>query len=369
MIEERKRILKLVEEGKLTADEALLLIESLEDKKNSQGKSKEEALLNEVSTQVEFDYNEKNEQKHTYKHSSVTSKFVEFIDSAVKKIKDLDLDFNFGHATEISHIFQHSNVYINQIELDVANGSVDLIPWNEKDVRVECDAKVYKVETVESARQMFLQDVLFSIEGGKLRFSVQKKQMKVHAKVFVPREQYDFVKVRMFNGPINGEGLHVRDFKAKTANGAIKVGNLLSTNMEIETANGHIDVNDCHSKGCEVETINGTVHVSGGFEKLDIQSFNGNVVCKLVNDDCHTLRVKTTTGNIDIYTPIPRTIDGELKSNLGGFTCEIPHMNIIEEKSEVVQKYLRFKTEQGQGEKLYIFAETKTGSVLIKPKN
>jgi DUF4097 and DUF4098 domain-containing protein YvlB len=169
----------------------------------------------------------------------------------------------------------------------------------------------------------------------------------------------------MFNGPISGRELTVKELKAKTANGSIKVNGLSSYRIELEAANGHISVQDTNSKDCEVETINGTVQVYGSHEKVDLQSFNGNIICKLSTDDCHTIRAKTTTGNIDLYTSASNSLDGELKSNLGSFTYDLPHMDIMEEKNEVVQKYLRFKTNPEGGKRLTIFAETKTGSVQI----
>src|SRR5690606_144765 len=156
----------------------------------------------------------------------------------------LDLDFNFGNAVEVNHIFQHTDAYINRIDLDVANGSVTIHPWDAKDVRIECDAKVYKIENQEEARQEFLREVLFSIENGKLRFAIHKKQMKVHVKLYVPQEDYEHVKVRMFNGPISGEQLVAKDLRAKTANGAITLNKCTTSSMEIETANGHIKAED-----------------------------------------------------------------------------------------------------------------------------
>ncbi|MBD8071476.1 DUF4097 family beta strand repeat-containing protein [Bacillus sp. PS06] len=369
MIEERKRILKLVEEGNLSANEALTLLEALEDQKKGTTNEPEQ-MAHELSTMVDYEEQQQTQDEyktHYYKQSSVKSKLTDFLDSAVKKIKDLDLDFNFGPGIEMNHIFQHSDVSVRNLELDVANGSIELIPWSENDVRVECTAKVYKVETVESAREAFLQECLFSIEGNKLKFSVQKKQMKVNAKIYVPSVQFEQVKMRMFNGPISGENLQVASLKAKSANGSITFGKLSATDMELETANGHINLKDSQSQACEVETINGTIRVDGEYEKLDIQSFNGNIICELPGEKCHTLEVKTTAGNIDILTSTARDIEGELKSNLGGFDCAIPNMNIVKEKNEVVQKYLRFKTNQGKEKKLHVFAETKTGSVHIKP--
>ncbi|MCA1031510.1 DUF4097 domain-containing protein [Bacillus timonensis] len=367
MMDERKRVLKLIEEGKLTAEEALTLLEKLDQEKDSL--QKQQDIVTELSTHVQNEQKQQhhNDQQYDSKQYSVKHKFIDFIDTALKKIKDLDLDFNFGQSVDISHIFQHSNVYIDQIELDIANGSIQFIPWDEQEVRIECKAKVYKVETQESARESFLKDVIFSIEGRKLRFSVQKKQMKVNAIFYIPQADYEKIKVRMFNGSISGEKMSVKEFKAKTANGAIKLSQFISADLELETANGHIKVNDSIVKEFEAETINGAILATGKFEKVDLQSFNGSVTFTQQDSSCHTAYLKTTTGGIDVFVPSHIGIDGDLKCNLGGVKCEIPHLDVVEEKSEVVQKSLRFKANKAANQVLHLFAETTTGSIIVKP--
>jgi DUF4097 and DUF4098 domain-containing protein YvlB len=358
MNEERKRILKMVEEGSLTAEEALILLERLEKENKNEKQTT-------VSTHVHMDREQKEEAqtKHT---TSTTSKLMDFLDNVLKKIKDLDLDLNFGPAVEISHIFQHSDVVLNHIEVDVANGSVKILPWDEKEIRVECEAKIYKAETQEAARKAFLQDVVFSVEAGKLRFSVQKKQMKVNAVIYIPREEYDFVTIRMFNGSIAGERLHAKDLKAKTANGKITMTQVVTDDLEVETANGHIHVIG-DAKEMEAETINGKIDVIGRFEKTDLRSFNGSIVLELQNENCQTAHIKTTTGNIDIYLPKETSVRGELKSNFGKLTCRLQEMEIIKEKHDAVQKILHFKANKEKGLPFHLFAETKAGSVIIKP--
>lgn len=54
MQEERKRILNMVQEGKLTVDEALILLEGLEDAESTK-KNKAEQLFGELSTAVKFE--------------------------------------------------------------------------------------------------------------------------------------------------------------------------------------------------------------------------------------------------------------------------------------------------------------------------
>jgi DUF4097 and DUF4098 domain-containing protein YvlB len=364
--EERKRILKMIQDGKLTAEEALPLLEQLEnDSKTLEGK--EEAILTELSTTVNWESGQTGSKTKSAK--KVKDSLLDFVDKAFKKIKDFDLDFNFGSSVSVQHIFQHSEVYLTDLDIDVANGSVKIVPWSERDVRVECQAKVYQVESHDEARRVFLQDVLFSIEGGKLKYSVQKKKLKVDATIYVPEAAYEAISIRLFNGRIDGEKLQVQKFKAKTANGRITVNHFQTDSFEVETANGHITAKNLVSKKVEAETINGTIQVSGLYSKADIQSFNGNVICTVTSRECETVFIKSTTGNVDLYVPKNGSIQGELKSNIGNIQCDLPNVEKMDQKSEIIQKYLKFKTKKiEKAEPLLVDIETKTGSILVQEK-
>ena len=78
MGEEQKMILKMIEDGKITAEEGLALLKQLE-------KSTEKQL---PSTEVKENKKEETEYEGTYSQPSFTDRFVEFIDTAVKKVKD-----------------------------------------------------------------------------------------------------------------------------------------------------------------------------------------------------------------------------------------------------------------------------------------
>ncbi|WP_246942633.1 DUF4097 family beta strand repeat-containing protein [Bacillus pinisoli] len=368
IVEERKRILKMIEEGKLSAEEAMALLEQLE-KDHKEMEEKQESFVTELSTQVNWNEGESSFQSKAAKAASLKKTVLDFMDKAYKKIKDFDLDFNFGPATSVKHIFQHSDVYLTDVDIDVANGSVRLVPWTERDVRVECEAKVYQTESQDEARKVFLQDVLFSIEGGKLRYSVQKKKMKVNAVMYLPKEHYHAISVRLFNGKIDGEQISVKDFKAKTANGKITLTNFQTEKLEVETANGHITLTKLDTQKIEAETINGTIKVDGSYKKADLQSFNGNIICTVNDARCETLFIKSTTGNIDMMVPKRISMQGEVKTNIGNILCEIRDVLKKEEKQDVVQKYLKFSTLPVEGtDPLLVDVDTKTGSVLIQEK-
>ncbi|NRD76510.1 DUF4097 domain-containing protein [Bacillus sp. BRMEA1] len=367
MREERKRILKMVEEGKLTVDEGLTLLEELEKAERTM-EQKQEQIIHELSTAVRFEEAKKEDQRSA-KYQSTKEKIFEFVDSALKKIKDFDFDLNFGQSVEITHIFQHGNADVKDIEIDVANGSVKLVAWDQPDVRVECQAKVYRVENQDQARQNFLRDVTFSVDGQKMRFLTQQKWMKVESVIFVPKSQYDNVRIRMFNGPITGDALNVQDLKVKTANGKIRLDEINGKKAEVETANGKIKVKAGTLEELEAETINGSIHIDGDFKKAEIQSFNGNLTLDLNGNSCEWLHTKTTTGTIDLMIPEGIPVSGELKTNLGGFNLKLVGVQILEEKSEMIQKSIRFQSVNHPDKMLKIYAETKTGSVTVQKPN
>ncbi|NMD68892.1 DUF4097 domain-containing protein [Bacillus sp. DNRA2] len=370
MQEERIRILKMVEEGKLSAEEALSLLNELEESQQKIEKKQEE-LVNELSTVVKFDEGKQEENKQDNdsfqnKFQSLKDVIVDFVDSAFKKIKDFDLDFNFGQGYELSHIFHQGDVQLKNIDVDIANGSVQFIPWDQNDVRIECKAKIYRGESLDEARASFLRDILFNVDIGTLRFSAQPKWMKVEAMIYLPKSDYENARIRLFNGPIRFENLNVKSIKAKTANGRIGANGIIAEKMEVETANGKVKIRDSKITELEAETLNGAIQLEGDYSRLELQSFNGNIGCKLTGTNTEDIEAKTVSGSIDLAIPQGVAVTGELKSNLGSFAVELDGIQIVSEKSDMVQKSLHFKPVAPSQNIIKLEAETKTGSISVR---
>lgn len=93
----------------------------------------------------------------------------------MKKVKEVDLDLNFGHSFDVQHIFQFKDNDFSSVELQIANGAVNIVPWEDEDIRAECQAKVYRVDTQEALRDAFLQHIECEIKGNKF-LSVRKRK-------------------------------------------------------------------------------------------------------------------------------------------------------------------------------------------------
>ncbi|MDA1476528.1 DUF4097 family beta strand repeat-containing protein [Bacillus changyiensis] len=359
MMSEKERILKLVETGKLSAKEALILLEKL-DADHKQKEQKVTALSENVFDSDQF-YSEKKQEAKP----SIGSKLFDWIDTAVKKVKEADLDLNFGQSFDIKHIFQFKDVDFSTLDIQLANGSVNLIPWSDSDIRIECQAKVYRMDHQDEARQAFLQHIDCGIDGDKFTVRTEKKTMKTNLVIYIPEKEYSKIRFKLFNGPVRGEHLNVKELFAKTTNGVLSFAGLSADKATLETANGQIKLADLECGEIEAETINGLIDLKGTCEMIDLQSFNGNIVATVNHPHCRSAYVKTTTGSIELNVPLNCAVTAELKSNLGSLTNNLLDAEILKEKNETIQKEMYIKANQNHDHQMTVFLESKTGSIHL----
>ncbi|MFA9559583.1 DUF4097 family beta strand repeat-containing protein [Evansella sp. AB-rgal1] len=368
MQEERKMILKMIEDGKISAEEGLQLLNALKDDKKGTSDVEYEKKSSErsVSTDVEWEKGADYRYKSEPRTSSFATKFTEFIEEAVQKIKEFDLDFNFGSSIEIEHIFQHRDSAIEVVDVSLENGSVTFKPWEERDVRVECNVKVYKVRDSEEARNAFLDEVTFEVSDRKLRLHSPRKTMKVNTIIYVPKEYLEKVKLYAFNGRIIGDTVDVEKIEVKTVNGRISFDDVLAVSGLFETVNGSITIGKLDVENCDTKTVNGTISVNALKGKLDAETLNGSIKYTLADTVESRAYIKTTTGSIIVVVPKDVKTEGELKSTVGSIHCDLPELSIIEEKKEFASKQMSFLSNKEGKASFYVEAEATTGSIHVR---
>lgn len=87
---------------------------------------------------------------------------------------------------------------------------MNIVPWEDDDIRAECQAKVYRADSQDAARHAFLQHIECEIKGNKFFIRTEKKTMKTNVTLYIPQKEYDKIRVKLFNGPVRGEHLHVK---------------------------------------------------------------------------------------------------------------------------------------------------------------
>lgn len=357
-------ILKMIEDGKISADEGLKLLDSL-------GKETKESASTERSADFDRSSSHSKEEKQTEADPEETpfSRVTSFFESAFQKVREGDLDFNFGSVTEVNHVFQHQAITPKSIYISLDNGSVQVVPWDKEDIRLECEAKVYKAKDEEEARESLLKDALFSATEEKISFETKSKAMKVSVVLYVPNTSYENVKLYTFNGSLNGESIKTDLFEASTTNGGVKTTDLVAKKATLETTNGSITCEN-HSVGSlYAKTLNGSIKIDGAAEDADVETLNGSISYYL-NDSIETgyLDIKTTTGSVKIYVSDQIRFEGKLKSNVGSIRNRLSSSEVIDEKKEFAQRYMQVSANQDQSKRVKVHAVANTGTITVEDR-
>ncbi|PRO65603.1 DUF4097 family beta strand repeat-containing protein [Alkalicoccus urumqiensis] len=376
MQEERRMILKMIEDGKISAEEGMRLLESLRDEKKEEEPSSS-APENEPDSGGQQtssgSYRKDGASQGPWsregaeeKWSSFATRFSEFVDEAVNRVKEFDFDFNsFASGVKVQHVFQHNDVLLREADIHIENGDIELRPWEENTIRIECDVQVYRARDEESARREFLQEAQFSFSNGKLRLESRKKSVRVNTVIYFPTGDLDKLNLYTFNGKMRGEHIPVHHVFAKAVNGRLHFDRLDAKEVQLETYNGPVHIGRLHAVESYIKTLNGSVTVDAGRGSLHVESVNGSVHFRLAEASQSKMYVKTTTGSVHIAVPENVKTEGDLKATVGSIRNQLPNLSILEEKKEFANKKMTFlSNKDGEGH-FYIEAEASTGSVHL----
>lgn len=388
MGDERQRVLDMVENGTITAQEAVDLLKAMEDRKEpagdpfsgqgeyreKQGKSKFSPdelirkLAKDFSRDFSRDFSKDFKRDYSSEFNQFGDKMMRFMQDSLGKLKTVDLESPFGETYTFTQSFNETNAGIEEIIADISNGQLEIFPVSGDEVRAECTVRAYRAESEEQARQDFFDKFVFVADGTKVRIISDLKTTQVNVVLYVPEKAYEQITARLFNGGFVMKRIDAEKVRVKTANGKIELKSGRIDDMELETANGAIQVQEVTGQNLDAETLNGRIYVDGNLEAVEAKSLNGNVVITTRSDKARKLEGKTVAGNIELYIPRHLPLKGEVASNLGRMDVFLDDAERVREQEQFLQKSVKFtkNTEDSQEIPLLIYGETKTGSVLVR---
>ncbi|CDQ19237.1 DUF4097 and DUF4098 domain-containing protein YvlB [Halobacillus karajensis] len=341
MNEERMKILRMIEEGTISAEEGANLLSAVDES------SKKDS----AQTQQE---------KNRYGIRS-------FLGDAMEKIKNADFDLSFGEYVEYHDETIFYQESFNDVDLSISNGSVKIHTWGKDEVKASYGVKVYQVENEEEAKERFQEEVQIAIKNGVFRLASPSKKLKINVELFLPEKIYAFIKSQLTNGKLNIENIESDHFQLKTSNGPVYGERVSGKTCKIQTGNGEIELKGSRFDDCEADTINGAIKITGDVGKIDASAVSGAITIDHKGKGAHTGFYKTTTGRIQVSLPSEKRIDGVLKTKIGYVSCELENYKILKDKKDVINKMLEFEAYEQFEEAYHIEAETKTGSVTLQP--
>lgn len=370
MQNERQRILKLVENGTISAQEALTLLEALENP------SKQPVVEEQVEPQKKapfFDesFFDKKEggaspfDSMQAEFSKVGTRFIDIISSALNRVKDFD--FPQVGATEFEHTYTFDSIAIQNIAVDLPHGSVTIEPSTDDTITALCQVKAgLRNEGEASLEETFFNRFVAEADASTLRFISDFKMMQVNLMLYVPVKQYEAITLKLLNGAVKLRQVGAEKLRVKTYNGSITAHDVAFVRCHAESSNGAIELKQVKGRDLEVETMNGRVYIDGVIEDIDAKSLNGHVTVTTKTIFASKIKAETVAGNVELYIPNNMSLKGKAVSNLGKIDVRLNDVAKDEHEQQFLQKVTSFEKEVPQTQKLYVDGQTKAGNITVQ---
>lgn len=397
MENERKRILKLVENGTITAEEAIVLLESLTKEQNSTphpivplAKNTEEEGKTDGTHQHTFDEEKKSKTGFedifgkAFNNKEANKKMDEFMNdlkqdlsqfsdrvmglmnTTFTKIKDFDLEFPFGEKVQFDKTYSFDANEVKGIEIDIPNGKVDLVKSDGEQLLVETQVKTSLIDHDEEKTRAQFEEKFVHLTNEKVTISVSPKMSQVSLRLLIPEKLYDLVLIRLLNGGVTIQDLESKLIKVKTYNGAVKVDNASFQHANIETGNGAIELRHVKGEDLEVETVNGRIYIDGELQEVEAESVNGAVVITTNAKDARKVKAQTVAGAVELYVPKTLSIDGQVATNFGKADVGLPDVETRMEEDQFFLKTYRFDKIIDNADILKLNGESRTGTIIVR---
>ena len=300
MNEEKKMILDMLKEGKITVEQASDLLEAVGKDK---AKNNEESFIDKLSTSFE---------KVMKKTSETISNF------------DFDLDLDSVNIPNIYHINSQKSENqtkiddeINEIEINLINGSLDIERAQENHIMVE--EKVF-FKNKEDQKNDYLN---IEVVEDKLLINVNENYRSLDAsanvKLYLGKNIYDKLDVNIINGQVeicdvdfkenNIESTNARftlintagNIDLKNTNGKIEIRNT-NGDLEVSNVNGSVYLTNVSGENANVEVVNGSIRIDGlNMENVDLASKAGSIrIFKII--DAKNVNMATQFGSVVVDT-------------------------------------------------------------------
>ncbi|HAI87656.1 MAG TPA: hypothetical protein DCL63_11770 [Firmicutes bacterium] len=328
MSEERKIILDLLAEGRITADEAEQLLDALDE--TDPYDLSDSGQADQVDQGDLGDLGDLGDQLGA-RADAIAGDLSDRLSKAVSEMAEAGQELPDRLARTLGSMFgslgwplgpagvqaeqtfeseMPADCTVSAIDFATLNGSVKLTGWDRPGYKVVARARVKGAETASEAQRRLAAGLGLSLQGGVMRVECTDQALRnsLSIEACVPRAS-------------------TYDIKVNTRNGSAKVESLTARSMEVHSANGRVVLEDVAARNATASARNGSVNASGDLGDANLETANGSVSVTLSYRSAGRLRVNTGNGSVRLCVPRnacvayeinAHTVNGSVRSSLNG---------------------------------------------------
>ncbi len=305
MSEERMTILKLLEQGKISAQEAERLLRALGRESRGDGLRLDELGKN-IGQAMQEAGRAINEAVGSARRSAAGRTVGDLFDDVVSEFS------GSGEEIEETREWTLGAAGVALLHADTSNGAIAVEGADLEEIQIRATKKV-KARTRQQAEECAAQvEVNAQREGDRVRIWEERPlnlkgiRVEVRYQVRCPRQLA--LRLSTLNGAVSAQGTRA-GIEASTLNGKVEVVDSQGP-MKLNSKNGKVAAHlDLLAGRGEFETANGKVEVvvRAGQGSIDAKTLNGAVELSLPADFAGRLDASTVHGHVHSEFPIPVT--------------------------------------------------------------
>lgn len=338
MAGEQMLILRMVEEGKITADQAVGLLEALgggsadatfasntatqpeqrslvrvvreEERKVRQAVREEAAQAREVAREARA------QARHIRGESQRLSPEKTIMASLRALGIPLGGNKEFSFTRTVSGRFSASNPCLR---VQNTNGRIEIRPSDDDSWQIRL---LTRVRADDEASAQALAAKLVHIESDEQLLAVQAQRMfgqnaSVTMELLVPARNFD-------------------EMSVAATNGTIQLAELAAAKMALKTVNGKVIGEKLQASDLQASSVNGAVTIDGAIERMHGRAANGRITVAISPAMSTELDLKTVNGSISVALPEAAEIGYQLDvaSTSGSIKYELPNLVVSEEQKK-----------------------------------
>ncbi|MEC9488663.1 MAG: DUF4097 family beta strand repeat-containing protein [Halanaerobium sp.] len=276
--------------------------------------------------------------------------------------------FGEGRKTEWKLDGNFPGEGIKEVSLSTMNGRIQVEPSPEDRYRVLIKGEVRGVETDEEALEKLKESLEVVREDNKLSIRAQGGS-RVSASIYLnlpARETYN-LEMHSTNGRIVVEDLRSQEIKSETTNGRVVLAGVTAKRATLGTVNGRIEVTDADLDGLSTESVNGSTYVQGLLQDIKVNSTNGSINLELTGKEELNVQVANNNGRVKLLLPAEEeyafTVDA--KSSMGSLNVDLPGLEVEKDIARTDKKQIIASKESEHGKKVTIKTRNSMGSTYI----
>lgn len=206
------------------------------------------------------------------------------------------------------------------------NGTISVIGCNEPGYRVEVDGRIRADDLTEAKRQavgMLTRDETPTSLHLKTHDAVSGR---VNLTIYLPRTLQYQMRLATHNGSIGLDGIAATTLDVRTTNGGVELTDVAARQIDAEVTNGSFHAARVQADTLAAQSTNGSIRLQGAVPRANLRTVNGAIHITPTIESNATFDLRTVNGRITYLATEPEAAAFRLHlhTHMGNVHVDLP---------------------------------------------